>query len=340
MIIMTKLKNNKIALIPDIHVHTYWCNHSSNTLEDVFRQQEQAGNFIAINEHMPLPVEMLSDDYLKYSGLEGVTRTEVQKQKIKGQSMLLSDLRSFLEEYSIIKKQFRGKVVLGFELDYTHGFEKQISETLSYSKQMAQDLGISINHFSLSEHYYKGEMMWTVQTMRQILDIEGYEKFVHTYFQNLIDGIQGKIEGFKPDFVCHPGLMHFLLNQSNHFANMSNNFKREIYYEGFRSLIDVALQEDVALEVNSSGYDRPFLYGAPIPEHYHKMPFDCPNPFFPEMLLREAIEKDVKLVVGSDNHHQGQEFRNFEKARNLLLRNGATKVYKIVNHEKIAVDLE
>jgi HisJ family histidinol phosphate phosphatase len=325
----------------DMHVHTRWCNHSTNTIEDIFNLQKSTGHFIAINEHLPLPLEMFSREYKKFTGVQGVERTEIQKRKINGQSMLLKDLPNFFEDYNLISQKFNPKdIVLGFEVDYTKGLEEQITTTLMKARESADSFGVNINHFSLAVHYYKGEMMWTTKTMNQILAKEGYETFVKNYFENIFDGMKGKIEGFKPDFVCHPGIIHFLLNQANHFCNMSDNYKRQIYYEAFRNLLNVAKEEDIAIEVNTSGYDRQFFYGAPLPKDYYKMPFDFTNPHFPTQMLREAIEKDVKLVLSSDNHHNGQEFRHFDETKEMLVSLEATKLYKIVNHEKIAIDLE
>ncbi len=332
----------KAVKLPDMHNHTYWCKHSDNTFYNLFESQLSHGGFIALNEHAPLPIAMYGDDYKKSTGIDGIVRSKEDKKRLGRQTMSIEDLDGFLKSWKSVAQEYGNNpnVVLGFEVDYIEGMESQTREIINEIQEKSQAIGVDVNHISMSLHYYKGESIFTPTTTKRIMDIEGYDGFVKGYFSSLKKSMQGAIEGFKPDFIGHPGLLHYLVNNANHFCNMSDDYKREVFYEEFESFLDVARDEDIAVEINTSGYDRPFFHGALRPEHYHFWPFDLANPHMPDAILKKAIEKDVKLVVGSDCHYPGDEFKYFDKIYDKLINAGATEVYKIVNREKIEVKLE
>lgn len=336
----SKVQNiEKAVKLPDMHNHTIWCRHSQNSMEKLFSNQKYYGGFIAINEHMPLPKELHNNIYKKFTGVKGVIRSQDDIRRISRQAMIIEDINGFFHEWKISSNYYSNpNVVIGFEVDYIKGLEEKTQEIISDIQDSANNIGVVVNHFSLAAHYYKGEMLYTPETTKKILEIEGFDKFVKGYFSGLIDGMQGAIKGFKPDFVCHPGVIHYLINNGVHESTMENEHNRDIYYKEYLKLLDVAKRENIAVEINTGGYDRKFYYNK-LNDMKDCMGCDMPNPYMPDYIMQKAIEKGVKLVVGSDCHAAGEEFRYFDKIHDKLISMGATEVYMIKNREKIPIKL-
>lgn len=330
----TKVIDYKKAMrLPDMHVHTRWCNHSTNTVDDL-TDILSTGVDISLNEHFPLPEELLKKTYI-------YEQSPRSRKIITHQSPTVEDLRNLLKD--IVEAYYRtGKFLkLGFEVDYIEGYENQIKEMIDRVGNIFSEFDQiqRINHFSMAIHYLRGKPLWNKKVVLDLIKEKGVDGLVQEYFSTYQYAFTNGIDGFKPDFICHPGIIHWLINNSTQNCNMSDDKIYDTYRVGFNELLTTAKGYGVAVELNTKGLSLRYFHGAPLPKHYIRFPRDNPHPSMHTDILEDTVAKGVKLVVGSDAHYPGECLRFFDKIYDTLLSVGAKKVYKIEDREKIEVKL-
>ncbi len=84
------------------------------------------------------------------------------------------------------------------------------------------------------------------------------------------------------------------------------------------SVLDAIAAADMAIEINTSGWDRP------VGEAYPSL-----------LYLQEANRRQIPLVINSDAHSAGEVVRHFERARQLALAAGYHEVLRFDRRRRI-----
>jgi len=140
-------------------------------------------------------------------------------------------------------------------------------------------------------------------------------------------------ENYRPEEIYAKYIASlYSMVQSGHFdfvghldvLKMVHPFSWEELREQFIPLLDLIAEKGIAVEINTA-----FSYRHGVREEF------CPS--FP--LLRELIVRGVPLTLSSDAHHPKDLGTHLEKAREYLLAEGVTEVYRFVKRQRIAVPL-
>ncbi len=325
----------KARKIPDMHIHSRWCNHAKNEIADVVEYLSTNGIWGAFNEHAPLPRRFLLG--------EGKFGAKIDIDL--GDDDL--DMVSYFRRCDLHESQeggfvdelvhYGGSIPVGLEVDILEGFEDDTEDVILRMKEALDDNRIGLNHVSGSVHHLEGYTLFRKAVTNEYMKVRSPEGIIKKYFETLCDAAESK----RYDFLCHQGLIHFAINLALGRSMMQDDALRKAYYMGFRHLMDSCVASDTCLEINTSGIDRPYKsMSADYLNGFDDYIVECSHPHIQADLLKEANGLGVKFVVGSDWHVPGQEQRYFDKVYDGLTDMGINTVYKIVDREPIPVRLE
>lgn len=307
------------AKLPNMHIHTKWCNHSSNEIIDLVDYLQKNNLIGYLNEHAPYVdkffeknSELLRTD-LFYSYDQIVSDYTIR-------SMNMNDFQNFINDYLSLKNEMDFFPV-GFEIDYFKGCENDTKQLMFNMSHVLYSRGIKVNHFSLSIHSLHGMSLYKKDAILLILKKYGPKQLLLDYFENM----KFAINHFDFDFLCHPGVIAMSFLHYGNFDIFLDKDLWKIYLDEYKGLIDLVVTKNLCLEINTSGFNK----GCPGPE---------PNPYMPFEIFEYALDKKVKFVVGSDFHHPEDSFRYFDQIYKILKDNNAD-VYKIVNKKQVRVEL-
>lgn len=88
------------------------------------------------------------------------------------------------------------------------------------------------------------------------------------------------------------------------------------------SVLDAMAEADIAIEINTSGWDRP------VQEAYPSLRY-----------LQEAKRRQIPLVINSDAHATGEVLRHFDRARELAISAGYTELVRFKDRRRFAYPL-
>lgn len=148
---------------------------------------------------------------------------------------------------------------------------------------------------------------------RDWLDREGLladEDVVRTYFSQLEEGARSGIY----DSIAHPDVIRIY--------GTVEPFPPEMYQAEIERFLDVLVEEDHCMEVNTSGLIKGVFEVHPAPA-----------------VLDWAVAKGVKLTMGSDAHSPDQVGQHFQAVRDMLRRKGFTKLHYFRNRERVEIEL-
>ncbi len=324
---------DKARIIPDMHVHTHYCNHSTNTLKSISKFMKEHGLFCAINEHAPLPVEVLDNP------------PRMSKGDIKKNAMSRPQLIQLLEEYSHLHIHDPEIIALpiGLEVDLIPGMERQTQAILQWCQEVFDQKEIPLNHISLSYHYPENYSLF-YDEFTEYIKTKGAENVIKDYFSDICQGI----DRFHYDSVCHPGLIHFAFNNMRR-PLMQEPRLWEAYMTGYYALLITAKKTGTALEINTSGIWRDFLPGIPE-DRWEQYLLDCPNPHMPLEILKQGLVNGVKFVIGSDAHKEKNEHgvlehheyfdQVYDVITGLDIKDEQKRVYMILDRKPVEVPLK
>ena len=318
---------DKARPIPDMHIHTRYCNHSTNTIAGVISFLRENSLFGAINEHAPHP--------------EQFKRGNVHIANLEKDVMTPSQMEEFLAVYSASCHDHRlnWTVPVGLEVDLYPGMEDEVHALFHSFQDSFRKHHVPFNHLSLAHHYPGGYSLFR-DNFREHIKEQGAEKVIRGYF----DALCSEIESYHYDFVCHPGVIHYGFNKLGLFV-MADPVLKGAYLKGYSDLLSSAKRSNTALEINTSGMHRNYAEAHPglgcIPDV-----LDYPNPHMPVEMMAQGLEQGVKFVVGSDCHDQKNYFgiiqhhQYFDQVHDVLASLGAKEVYVVLNRNLAPVPLE
>ena len=248
----------RIDINGDHHIHTHLCNHASGAMEAYVLAAIKKGlQTMTFLEHLECGLVYSPQIWLTPELFTEYFRT--------GQDL---------------KTKYAGQISvrMGVEIGWNPFAHKEIEKTLA---------SFPFEHRGISCHFYfDGEQHLNLLSRRedhiQALAAIGPEKILTAYFRNLIDACTK----LTCDKLCH------LDAALRHLPDIALT---QQHWELITELLELMRAKDIALEVNTSGYElRPHPY--PAPE-----------------IIKLAAEKELSFIVGSDAHRPEQVGRYFER---------------------------
>lgn len=167
---------------------------------------------------------------------------------------------------------------LGVEVGFNPSCIKEINDFISQNEWAR--VGLSY-HFMAVDGGHHINMLSRQHANIQRMAAYGHGKMLDDYYAGLLLAVQT----VNADVVCHldAGLRHG-----------ENVIYNENHWQCIGEILDVMVRRDLALEINTSGVA---LRGEPFP---------C------RRIIELAVEREVRLVLGSDAHRPEQVGRDFE----------------------------
>ena len=248
----------------DHHVHTSYCNHAVGEMEEyILAAIEKGLRSLTFLEHLECG--------LSYSPCIWLT-PEL--------------FRFYFAEGEQLQEKYADQITisLGAEIGYNPGAVDELLALLD---------AFPFSHHGLSCHFFfdgKEHLNMLSRRTDHIKKIAefGAEPILDAYFRNLIQGCRD----IPCDKLCH------LDAALRHNAPVLTAY----HYDLIDELFAVMLQNNIALEVNTSGYEL------------------RPHPYPVIALIQRAQQRGISLIIGSDAHRPEQVGRFFARAAQELRR--------------------
>ena len=247
----------------DGHVHTRLCNHAIGEMAEYVEQAVQRGlTTIVFLEHLETAIAYEPRCWLSDA-----------------------DFAVYFEEGMRLKKRWQG--VIDVRLGAETGVNRE--ELATIRRRLAQ---YPFERVGLSCHFHRhGDAHLNLLSRRKPsldrLAAIGADEVFSAYFDALIEAV-----AILPcDVLCHldAALRHLP------GAGFHDGHRRQIL-----QLLDAMRANDVALEINTSGFD------------YRGSAFPAP------WIITEALRRGIRLQAGSDAHQPGDVGRHFAQLPQLL----------------------
>jgi len=247
-----------IDITVDGHVHTYLCHHAVGTLEDYVQAAIKKGLAgIIFLEHLEAGINYPESTWLT-----------------------AEDFDAYFHTGRELRKKYQGivKIGLGVEVGYNPDCVAEITAELS--RYQWDRIGISYHYMKADGRHFN--MVSRRQSNIDALDRLGVDNVVSSYLKTL----RQAVELLPGHVLCHfdAVLRHHprIRFTTEHLALIGE-------------LLDVVAKKNMAIEINTSGYD---IRNEPYPA----LPF-----------LKEAARRAITLLPGSDAHRPADVGRYFER---------------------------
>jgi histidinol-phosphatase (PHP family) len=257
------MKNISIDTTIDGHVHTKLCHHARGEMEEYVQSAIKRGlRKLIFLEHLEVGITYFESTWL----------TE-------------DDFDFYHEEGTRLPEKYQDRIEigLGIEVGYSPHFIEEIKRRLALH---------SWDRIGISYHFLKTDsghlnLVSSKQINIDALNRYGVDKVVSRYYQDLLEAVE-KLPG---QVLCHIDAV--LRHHQNIVITPEHNALID-------ELLDSVARNNMALEVNTSGYrikDEPY----------------------PSLsILKKAVQRDIPLVAGSDAHRPEDVGRHFEKLPELM----------------------
>ncbi len=250
----------------DHHVHTHFCNHATGEMEEyVVAAIEKGLTRLTFLEHL--------EGGLNYTPRIWLSSEVFQEYFTQGERL---------------QEQYGKQIIirLGAEVGYSSGAVDELLALLD---------AFPFTHCGLSCHFYFDGTEHLNMLSRRTDHIKkmaelGTEPILDAYFTNLIQGCQD----IPCDKLCHldAALRHNTPVLTAHHHSL------------IEELFAVMLEKDIALEINTSGYEL------------------RPHPYPAFEFIDNARQLGIPLIIGSDAHRPEQVGRFFARAAEELKQRG------------------
>jgi histidinol-phosphatase (PHP family) len=231
----------------DYHIHTDYTADAKGKVEDYCKAAEEKNiEEIAFTNHFI-----------------------ISQMNVRGNTIKFEEIPKHLEEIELAKKKFDVKIKAGLEVDYWKSKHKEIEGTLD---NYPFDFLLGSVHF-IDGYIVNGSKEDALEFFKNRSMAEIYE----AYFARVMETIASRLF----DVLAHPDYIR---------KNVFKCFGKELPFEKYRrtaeKVVELLVDNNVGIEVNTSGY-------------FHDMGDSFPSPDF----LKLCLESGVKVVtIGSDAH--------------------------------------
>ena len=265
----------------DGHTHTEFCPHGSREDTTLFIQRaiELGFKSYSLTEHPPLPVGFQDPAPDRSCGMASL------------------ELKPYLIRAKMLRDHFSSQITVnvGLEVDFIPGYEEA-------TRQLLDEVGPELMDSVLSVHFLPGRGGWrcvdysTDDFKEGLLDRYGSIEAVHeAYWLTVQQAVEADLGPFKPRRMGHLSLVHkfqkkFPLQDPQRFHSKVCEILDEIQAKGME------------LDLNAAGLFKE----------------DCLEIYPPSWILREAVQRTIPLVYGSDAHSVNGVGQGFETAEKLV----------------------
>jgi histidinol-phosphatase (PHP family) len=265
----------------DGHTHTEFCPHGSREATELMIKRAIELGFVSysLTEHPPLP-----------PGFEDPAPT-------KDCFIEEDDLEVYFRLARRLKQKFAGQIDLriGLEVDYIPGYE-------GWMRDLLRRCGADLDDALLSIHFMQGRGGWRCvdhspdDFRAGLLEVYGSAEAVHQAYWALVkDALSVDLGPYKPRRIGHLSLVHkfqkqFPLNHPEHFRPQ------------VEEILDMIKAKNMELDLDAAGLFKP----------------DCQEVYPAPWIIKEAIQRGIPLVYGSDAHSVRGVGQGFDEAQCLM----------------------
>jgi histidinol-phosphatase (PHP family) len=246
----------------DGHIHTPFCPHGSAD-----RLSEYAERAIAL-------------------GYKGITFTEhaplpagfADPVPAADSAMAPGDLPLYFQAVKDIKKEYQSyiQIYTGLEVDFIEGFEEETDSFLGEVKEELDDAILSVHFLKHNETYWC--MDFSEEIFKEMSEVFGSIDHVYRAYYSVV-----RKSALYPFRTLQPRRVgHITLAKKFHKQfPAKNSFELEI-----NEILDVIQKRGLQLDYNGAGTVKPL----------------CGEPYPSDWVVREALNRKIPLVYGSDAH--------------------------------------
>lgn len=185
--------------------------------------------------------------------------------------LYIADLRGLKQKY-----QSKIKINIGLEVDYIVDFEQETTNLLNKYGRFLDDSILSVHFIKHQNDYFC--LDFSDDEFSKIISYFGSTEEVYkAYYELIKKSIIANLGPFKPKRIGHMTLAHKY--QRKFPCNAS--FKEDIM-----TILDLVCKNNMSLDYNGAGVNKPL----------------CQEPYPSEWIVKEAYNRKIPLVYGSDAH--------------------------------------
>lgn len=246
----------------DGHIHTPYCPHgTTDPLKSYIEHAIEIGyHSMTFTEHAPLPKSFTDPVPDADSG------------------MAITDVDAYIKEIKHLQAEYKKdiKILLGFEVDFIEGYERETEEFLNeYGAQMDDSI--------LSVHFIKGSSSWYCIDYSPRMfeaaakDLGGISQLYRAYYNALRTSVNADLGSHKPSRIGHMSLVkkfQGLYPAPDEWESLAFDF------------LKLVNSKKLQLDYNGAGTQKPH----------------CNESYPPLNIAKQASTMGIPLVYGSDAH--------------------------------------
>lgn len=252
----------------DGHTHSPYCPHGDTApLERYVQQAIQLGfEQLSITEHAPLPSRFKDPVPAADS------------------AMRLEDLEPYLQLCATLKRKYHDqiRILIGLEIDYLSGFEKETTQFLNEYGPLLDDAILSLHFIPLDHGWVCIDYSADVFQKQVLAYFPSVDDVYHAYYRHLAQMVAADLGPYKPKRIGHFTLIE---KYKRRFPPESKRWMPDA-----RNVLDLIQQKGYSLDFNTAGLRKE----------------DCGDVYPSGELFLEARSRKIPFVYGSDAHHPDQ----------------------------------
>ncbi len=270
----------------DMHMHGSYSDGRGSLREFIKSAVEKGFSTIGFSDHSPVPLDNCW-------------------------SMKLSDLNSYIDEISSLKKEYHGRieVLLGVELDYINGVD--VKEYINYESR-GFDYFISSVHYVYSKRLGRYFEVDGPADLFNILLEKGFDNDIGLLIQNYYDDVRKMIKDYKPAVIGHLDLIKKNNGTERYFKEESS-----LYVEEVDKTLEVIKEYGALIEINTGAISRGYTK-TPYPSLY---------------ILKKCLENGIGITLNSDAHEPSNIGYKFKDIIDMARTIGFAEIYFYSNGE-------
>ncbi|UOQ46139.1 histidinol-phosphatase HisJ [Halobacillus salinarum] len=215
---------------------------------------------------------------------------------LKDSSMAFGDVEEYIRNLQDLKKEYHNtiRVKIGFEVDFIQGFEGE-------TKSFLQEYGPEMDDSLLSVHFLKGKNDWHCidyspeMFAEAIKDFGSLHHLYEEYFTALQSSLNADLGRNKPRRIGHMTLIR-------KFHSLYPSPKG--WEATALKLLEAVKKEGCEIDYNGAGLSKPY----------------CRESYPPYNIAKQAHEKGIPLIYGSDAHGVSALKQGYEELDSSLLK--------------------
>ncbi|MGO4888731.1 histidinol-phosphatase HisJ [Anaerobacillus sp. MEB173] len=246
----------------DGHIHTPFCPHGSD--DSIESYIERA-----------LQLRLTGMTFTEHAPLP---KSFTDPVPLQDSAMREEDLPVYLAELKKMKEKYKHKIEIniGLEVDYIIGFEDETRSLLNEVGPLLDDSILSVHFLKHKGKYYC--LDFSEDGFEEMIPIFGsVDRIYENYFQTVKKSITANLGLYKPKRIGHMTLVH----------KFQKKFPPKLSYtKEIIDILEAIKAQQLQLDYNGAGVVKPL----------------CGEPYPPSWIIKEAMNKKIPLIYGSDAH--------------------------------------